>query len=128
MTQKDSYLFKTNIILMFHFQIFFVLLLAGAKLHITEKTFNIQEIEKLIKENSINICHFVPSQFKIFSEEVDLNKLTSLNKIMLSGESIELKQIKKYLNNDRKFYNYYGPTETGEVTVKCSLLQALKLQ
>ncbi len=118
MTDNDSYLFKTNIIFDVSFSDIFCTLLSGGKLYITKKIFDINEIETLIKENNINICHFVPSQFKIFSNNVNLNHLKSLNKIMISGESIELRHFQRFLNQGKSFYNYYGPTETGEVTVK----------
>ncbi|WP_186644141.1 non-ribosomal peptide synthetase [Fluviispira vulneris] len=118
MTQYDSFLFKTNIIFDVSFSDIFCTLISGAKLFITENVFNINELEKSIKENNISICHFVPSQFKIFSEEVNLNELKSLNKIMFSGESLEPKLINQFLKNDKIFLNYYGPTETGEVTLK----------
>ncbi|KAB8033633.1 non-ribosomal peptide synthetase [Fluviispira multicolorata] len=128
MNQYDSFLFKTNIIFDVSFSDIFCTLISGAKLFITENVFNINELEKSIKENNISICHFVPSQFKIFSEEVNLNELKSLNKIMFSGESLEPKLINQFMEKEKIFLNYYGPTETGEVTVKKYSLDHSKLE
>ncbi|BBH53956.1 non-ribosomal peptide synthetase [Fluviispira sanaruensis] len=127
-TQDDSYLFKTNIIFDVSFSDIFCALISGIKLYISEQTFNIQEIESIIKKYNISMCHFAPSQFKVFFEEVDINQLTSLNKVMLSGEAIELTTLKKYLTKGKTFYNYYGPTETGEVTLKKFSSDSLELK
>ncbi|APJ04727.1 non-ribosomal peptide synthetase [Silvanigrella aquatica] len=118
MSEDDSFLFKTNIVFDVSFSDIFTSLLSGAKMYITESIFDIDEIEKIIIENKISICHFVPSQFKIFSEEKDFNKFETLNKIMFSGEAFHPNIVKKYINISRVFFNYYGPTETGEVTLK----------
>ncbi|BBH53188.1 non-ribosomal peptide synthetase [Fluviispira sanaruensis] len=118
MSNEDSYLFKTNITFDVSFSDIFTTLLSGAKLVITEEIFNLSEIKQLLIEHKISICHFVPSQFKIFSEELNLEMFKNLKKFQFSGEALDTSIIEQYVDNERIFLNYYGPTETGEVTLK----------
>ncbi len=124
MSSKDVYLFKTNYIFDVSFSDIFTTLTSGASLVVTENHFDISEIEFLIKKHLVNICHFVPSQFKVFAELVNLFDLKSINRIVLSGEPLDIRLINKYLDSIR-FINYYGPTETGEVTYKEFLINNL---
>ncbi|WP_186648867.1 non-ribosomal peptide synthetase [Fluviispira vulneris] len=118
MTVEDIFLFKTNLVFDVSFSDIFTTLLSGAKLIITQKIFDLDEIERLILSYNVTICHFVPSQFKLFLDEVKIDNLKSLNKVMFSGEEFDPRLIKKEFRSNRTFLNYYGPTETGEVTVK----------
>ena len=118
MKSEDIFLFKTNLVFDVSFSDIFTTLLSGAKLIISKKSFDIDEIERLILNQNITICHFVPSQFKLFLDEVKIDNLKSLNKIMFSGEEFDPRLVKKEIRSGRIFLNYYGPTETGEVTVK----------
>merc|ERR1711991_345501 len=54
----------------------------------------------------------VPSQFFLLKDEINTS---SIKKIYFSGEALT-KEIVDSLTN-KEIYNYYGPTETGEITL-----------
>ncbi|MBL8152449.1 MAG: AMP-binding protein, partial [Blastocatellia bacterium] len=67
---------------------------------------------ELITRHRITTAHFVPSMLRIFLEEAGVEKLTSLRRIICSGEALsaELKnQFFKKLQSE--LHNLYGPTE-----------------
>lgn len=112
---ESNYLFKTNYVFDVSFSDIFMTLLSGASLYITKSVFDINEICNLIEKNNINICHFVPSQLEVINDYLlSKNLLRKLQTINVSGEKFHKSLI--YENSNIKYVNYYGPTETGEVT------------
>ncbi|WP_342488770.1 amino acid adenylation domain-containing protein [Cytobacillus sp. FSL W7-1323] len=67
----------------------------------------------LIKEQNVTTIHFVPSMLSVFLEVIPAKQITSLKRVICSGEAltkkIELDFFSKYENTN--LYNYYGPTE-----------------
>lgn len=114
-TNNSKYLFKTNYTFDVSFSDMFMTLLSGASLYITKSVFDIEEIIGLFTKHNITICHFVPSQLDLIrnclSEKGLLSKLEVIN---LSGEGFNKLLINENINP--KYINYYGPTETGEVS------------
>lgn len=112
---NSKYLFKTNYMFDVSFSDIFTILSLGATLYIAKHHFDLDEFIYLIKKYNINSTHFVPSQIEavleIFLKRKILNQLNIIN---VSGEAFN----KGLLNKIRKakFINYYGPTETGEIT------------
>lgn len=112
---QNKYLFKTNYVFDVSFSDIFMTLLSGASLYMTKSVFDIQEICNLITENNIDICHFVPSQLEVINDYLlSRNLLNILKTINVSGEKFHKSLIHE--NTNIKYINYYGPTETGEVT------------
>ncbi|MDQ5921169.1 MAG: Carrier protein [Pseudomonadota bacterium] len=114
-TSISKYLFKTNYAFDVSFSDIFMTLLSGASLYITKFVFDIHEIHSLIVKNGIDICHFVPSQLEVL-HEFPLKKdiFDRLQIINVSGEKFSKSLIFK--SPSIKYVNYYGPTETGEVS------------
>ena len=113
---NDTYLFKTNYIFDVSFTDIFCQLLSGAKLIIAKNEFEINEILNLLTKSDIAeiSCHFVPSQFTVVE---DMIPFKNIKKLYFSGESLSQTLINSIPQNI-EIYNFYGPTETGEVTVQ----------
>ena len=117
MVVTDTLLFKTNYIFDVSFSDIFCTLLCGAKLVITKEVFNIDEILGALTKKSISICHFVPSQFETIMEYLDFSRYPKLSRLMFSGEALNTNILEYLSNKSITILNYYGPTETGEITV-----------
>jgi len=114
-TEYDRILFKTNYMFDVSFSDIFTTLLSGASLFITEENFDSEEICSKIKEHSISICHFTPSQFEVLKDSKGIDIFNSLQVLHFSGEALDIKVLHG-LNKNIRCINYYGPTETGETT------------
>lgn len=110
----DIYLFKTNYIFDVSVSDIFAHLLVGATLVISPTDFNIFDLPAVIKEYGITSCHLVPSQFSaLCSANI---KLIGLKKLYFSGENLSDEHLSQLNLSQISVINYYGPTETGEVT------------
>ncbi|MCC2624255.1 MAG: putative Phenylalanine racemase (ATP-hydrolyzing) [Burkholderiales bacterium] len=117
---ESKILFKTNYIFDVSFSDIFTGLTSGACLTITNQSFDIKEIYKKISNNSINVCHFTPSQFDTIKSIYGEKLFSNMQKIFFSGEALDKKLISN-LSNQIQCINYYGPTETGEVTAEITI-------
>jgi amino acid adenylation domain-containing protein/non-ribosomal peptide synthase protein (TIGR01720 family) len=117
LSEDDTVLFKTNYIFDVSFSDIFTTLLSGAKLVITKCVFDIDEIKYHLEFSRISICHFVPSQFQAIKHDLEFDKYQYLNKLMFSGENLFHKLLDELSYLNYTILNYYGPTETGEVTL-----------
>ncbi|MED2795922.1 AMP-binding protein, partial [Bacillus wiedmannii] len=76
----------------------------------SQQQLDIQELDKLIKENLINIIQSTPSRMRSLLE---LKNLSNIEKIIIGGEAlgedlvVKIKQL-----TGAQLYNVYGPTET----------------
>ncbi len=111
-TSSDCYLFKTNYIFDVSFSDIFTHLIAGATLQVTKKVFDLSEIETLLKSGKVTAVHLVTSQYDFLSS---LLASSGLQKIYFSGEALT-KEVFSSIPSNIKVYNYYGPTELGEIT------------
>ncbi|MEN9946673.1 MAG: hypothetical protein RLZZ293_1059, partial [Pseudomonadota bacterium] len=111
--QNTHYLFKTNYIFDVSFSDIFTVLISGGSLYITKNSFDLEEIEYLIDTYKINSAHFVPSQLDIFLDD-NADIVKQITHINVSGEGFNKRLLER--TNQVKVVNYYGPTETGEVT------------
>ena len=114
--QSDNYLFKTNYVFDVSVSDIFTHLLAGSKLFITKHILDIEEIENYIQNEAITSVHFLPSQYVLFADTI---RKSGVRKIYFSGESLSHNIVQQIRNMDAdiSFYNYYGPTESGEITL-----------
>lgn len=110
-----KYLFKTNYIFDVSFSDIFTTLCAGGTLYISQDIFDINEIVTLTQNHQINTIHFVPTQIALVKDLFLDNQLPSITTINVSGEGFS-KTILTGTNFAGKVINYYGPTETGEVS------------
>jgi acyl-coenzyme A synthetase/AMP-(fatty) acid ligase/acyl carrier protein len=66
----------------------------------------------IIVEQQITTLHFVPSMLQIFLEEENLDRCTSIRRVICSGEALPYDlQCRFYEILDTELHNLYGPTE-----------------
>ena len=66
----------------------------------------------LIIQEQITTVHFVPSMLRIFLESSNVEKCTSLKRVICSGEALPLELQNRFFELfDCELYNLYGPTE-----------------
>ena len=109
---KDYYIFKTNYIFDVSVSDIFTHLFIGAKINIANEIFSLDELKDKLKNSSYSSIHLVPSQFLLLKQSI---RESNLDRIYFSGESLTKDIIDSLDNKD--IYNYYGPTETGEITL-----------
>jgi amino acid adenylation domain-containing protein len=67
---------------------------------------------QVIKDHGITTLHFVPSMLRIFLEEHDVRRCTSIKRVMCSGEALASDLQKRFFEKvDAELHNLYGPTE-----------------
>ncbi|MFS1932490.1 non-ribosomal peptide synthetase [Vibrio splendidus] len=114
-TKSDTYLFKTNYIFDVSVSDIFAHLLVGATLVISPTDFNIFDIPNIIEAHGVTACHLVPSQLSaLYAANI---KITGINKLYFSGENLSNEHLSNLDLQTINTINYYGPTETGEVTL-----------
>ncbi|HEY9767126.1 MAG TPA: amino acid adenylation domain-containing protein [Coleofasciculaceae cyanobacterium] len=114
LTTADSVLQKTP----FSFDVsiweFFWTLTTGARLVIA-KPGGHQDSTYLVKQiaqHNITTIHFVPSMLQIFLAAPGLESLTSLKRVICSGEALSVGlQQRFFARLDSELHNLYGPTE-----------------
>lgn len=115
MNQQDTVLFKTNYIFDVSFTDIFCALLAGSRIVVTKNTFDVEEISSRLSSNTITVCHFTPSQFDVIKNIKGSQIFKNLRIIHFSGEALN-PQLLNDIDEKICAVNYYGPTETGEVS------------
>ncbi|HEY9804145.1 MAG TPA: amino acid adenylation domain-containing protein, partial [Leptolyngbyaceae cyanobacterium] len=114
LTANDKVLQKTP----FSFDVsiweFFWPLLTGASL-VVAKPGGHQDsryLVQLITQEQITTLHFVPSMLQVFIEEPELDKCSSIKRVICSGEALSFDlQQRFYERLDAELHNLYGPTE-----------------
>ncbi|MEM6455984.1 MAG: amino acid adenylation domain-containing protein, partial [Acidobacteriota bacterium] len=67
-----------------------------------------------IRAQDITTLHFVPSMLALFLDEPDLASLSSLRRVMASGEALPASLVERFgasLPSTARLHNLYGPTE-----------------
>jgi amino acid adenylation domain-containing protein len=69
-------------------------------------------LAEIIQREQISTLHFVPSMLQVFLDEPQLERLTSLRRVICSGEALsrELQQ-RFHTRLQAELHNLYGPTE-----------------
>ncbi|QSQ16101.1 non-ribosomal peptide synthase/polyketide synthase [Myxococcus landrumensis] len=116
LTSSDTVLQKTP----FSFDVsvweFFWPLMTGARL-VLAKPGGHQDptyLARLISEARVTTLHFVPSMLRVFLEEPGLESLTSLRRVVCSGEALPAELVRRAhsrLPDSAEVHNLYGPTE-----------------
>ncbi|MBW4537463.1 MAG: amino acid adenylation domain-containing protein [Pleurocapsa minor HA4230-MV1] len=117
LTVDDSVLQKTP----FSFDVsvweFFWTLSTGARLVIA-KPGGHQDSAYLVKQishHNITTIHFVPSMLQVFLEESEVETLTSLKRVICSGEALSVALQQRFFDRfarlNSELHNLYGPTE-----------------
>ncbi len=111
---KNRYLFKTNYIFDVSISDIFSHFFVGARIVVTQSSFDPEEIARLIRHQKVNAAHFVPSQYSALAHSgyTDL----ALEQVYFSGENLGRDVITQLDIQFSRVINYYGPTETGEVS------------
>jgi amino acid adenylation domain-containing protein len=114
LTPDDAVLQKTP----FSFDVsvweFFWTLITGARLVIAKPGGHQDSIYlvKAIAQHNITTIHFVPSMLQVFLEESELDNLSSLKRVICSGEALSVAlQEKFFAKLNAELHNLYGPTE-----------------
>ena len=70
-------------------------------------------LRDLIRTEGITTLHFVPSMLQLFLEESELEQLTSLKRVICSGEALSTEVQAKFFKrcSFAGLHNLYGPTE-----------------
>ncbi|MFM0286809.1 amino acid adenylation domain-containing protein [Paraburkholderia megapolitana] len=111
---QDSVLQKTP----FSFDVsvweFFWPLIAGARL-VFARPGGQREADyliDLIEREQITTAHFVPSMLRAFLDQPDVERSTSLRRVVCSGEALPFDLQQRFFERlDAQLYNLYGPTE-----------------
>lgn len=96
---------------------YFAPLIAGARIF-PDNDFHPQRTAAFISRNNITIINAAPVLYYSLLE-ADLQQLRSLKKIILGGEAIDIRQVRKLqqVYPRVQFYNSYGPSEASDVSV-----------
>jgi len=69
-------------------------------------------LTELIIDKKITTLHFVPSMLRIFLEEADVERCTSIKRVICSGEALPFDLQKCFFERlNTELHNLYGPTE-----------------
>jgi amino acid adenylation domain-containing protein len=93
---------------------FFWPLIAGARIVLAapEGHRDPDYLVRLITRENVTTLHFVPSMLRLFLEHDDLERCTSLRRVICSGEALALElQERFFARLSATLYNLYGPTE-----------------
>lgn len=114
LTSEDRVLQKTP----FSFDVsvweFFWPLLTGSRLVVAqpEGHRDSRYLVNLIAEQKITTLHFVPSMLQVFLQEPDLDRCSSLKRVVCSGEALPVDLQQRFFNRlECELHNLYGPTE-----------------
>jgi amino acid adenylation domain-containing protein len=114
LTPKDKVLQKTPYSFDVSVWEFFWTLTTGASLVIAKPGGHQDScyLVDTIKKSEITTLHFVPSMLQIFLEEPELQRCSSLKRVICSGEALSLPlQEKFFARLNCELDNLYGPTE-----------------
>jgi amino acid adenylation domain-containing protein len=93
---------------------FFWPLLTGARLIVAHPGGHMDSayLVQLIVDHGITTLHFVPSMLQIFLMERDVERCSSLKRVICSGEALPYDLQQRFFQRlNAELYNLYGPTE-----------------
>lgn len=72
-------------------------------------------LASIILQEGITVTHFVPSMLRIFLDEADASRCTSLRQVIVGGEALPEPVMQAFFSAlpNTALYNLYGPTECG---------------
>jgi len=106
--QKTPYTFDVSV------WEFFWPLLAGATLVLAAPQGHKDShyLVRLIRDEGITVCHFVPSMLRFFLNDEDAAACTSLRDVFTSGEALPFDMVQRFTALlPARLHNLYGPTE-----------------
>jgi amino acid adenylation domain-containing protein len=98
-------------------------LMTGARLVIAEPGGHkdTRYLIELIEREQITTLHFVPSMLQVFMQEEGLEQITSVRRVICSGEALSKELVESfYQKMSGKLENLYGPTEAAVDVTKWS--------
>ena len=93
---------------------FFWPLLAGARLVFARPGGHRDPayLTRLIRDEKITTLHFVPSMLQVFLEDRDVQKCTTIKRVICSGEALPKDLQDRFFSRSKaELHNLYGPTE-----------------
>jgi amino acid adenylation domain-containing protein len=93
----------------------FAPLVAGAQVVIARQDQRLDPayLSRVIAENGVTICVFVPSLLQVFLDQAALEGCTSLRCVYCGGEALSPELRDRFFEClEVELYNFYGPTET----------------
>ncbi|MDC8758415.1 amino acid adenylation domain-containing protein [Janthinobacterium fluminis] len=106
--QKTPYTFDVSV------WEFFWPLLAGATLVLAKPQGHKDShyLTKLIRQEGVTVCHFVPSMLRFFLDDPQAPQCTSLRHVFTSGEALPFELVRRFKELlPARLHNLYGPTE-----------------
>lgn len=107
--QKTPYTFDVSV-----WELFWPLTV-GARLAIAEPGAHrdSRALARLIRQEAVTHCHFVPSMLAVFLEEPEAAACASLERVVCSGEALPRDLVTRFqaLGLPAELHNLYGPTE-----------------
>ncbi len=107
--QKTPYTFDVSV------WEFFWPLAQGARLAVAEPELHRdpRALARLIQQEAVSHCHFVPSMLALFVEEPEAAACRSLEQVVCSGEALPRDLVSRFhgLGLEAELHNLYGPTE-----------------
>lgn len=72
-----------------------------------------QYLVEAIKRYDVSTLHFVPSMLSLFLTSINLQTITSLKRVICSGEALPFELSRRFFNllKNVELHNLYGPTE-----------------
>ncbi|MEI7346807.1 non-ribosomal peptide synthetase [Dickeya chrysanthemi] len=101
-------------------------LIAGGVLHLSDEPFDPLVILKQVQREGCNFINCTPSAFYALIESDEGMQLSSLQRVMLGGEPIQVAKLMQMSEPRPQFINSYGPTECSDVDVVHSMSDMLQ--
>ena len=130
LTENDVVLQKTPASFDVSVWEFFWPLITGAKLVLAKPRGHLDSnyLCDLIAKNRVTVMHFVPSMLRVFLQEHNLERCSSLRDVICSGEALPVDLSNRFHELlDSNLHNLYGPTEAAvDVTYRhCRKIESL---
>lgn len=114
LTSEDCVLHKTPLTFDVSVWELFWPLITGARLVVARPGGHREPdyLARLIAEEQVTTVHFVPTLLRAFVEQPELPGLTSLKRVIASGEALPAELVERfYERSSAELHNLYGPTE-----------------
>src|SRR3569833_2249903 len=87
-------------------------LIAGGTLVIAPPDVSVENVVRLIREQSVTTVHFVPSTLRRLVAEPELARCVSLRRVFCGGEILDMDVVRRFRRTlNARLYYQYGPAE-----------------
>lgn len=92
----------------------FVPLLAGGRVVIADqrRAMDFAYLTRLIRDEGVTVARFVPAVLKLLMEDQEIERCSSLRRIVTGGDTMSVRLMSSFLERSRiGLFNQYGPSE-----------------